>query len=199
MVPTQQHVLEGNPKKNAARRWSTVKLVQMAMLAAVSIVLIYFVRIPLIPAAGHLVYDLADIPILLGAFTLGPGAGMLILTVVSAIQAAFLGGNGFIGFFMHMIASGTLVLVATFLYRRLGEGSRNLVISLATGGICMTAIMIPLNLIFTPLLGVPMEVVKALMLPGILPFNLIKSVLTCTLFFILYKSLSPVLKRYTGR
>ena len=41
------------------------KLAVMALLVAVSVVLIYAVRFPLIPAAAFLEYDPADIPILI--------------------------------------------------------------------------------------------------------------------------------------
>ena len=42
------------------------KLVTMAMLAALSIVLVYVVHFPIFPAAPFLEYDPADIPILIG-------------------------------------------------------------------------------------------------------------------------------------
>ena len=57
------------------------KLVTMAMLAALSIVLVYVVHFPIFPAAPFLEYDPADIPILIGTFAYGPVAG-IILTVV---------------------------------------------------------------------------------------------------------------------
>lgn len=172
------------------------RLVQMSMLAAIAVVLILLIRFPLLSGAPYLEYDMADIPVLLGAFTLGPAAGMMILTVVSAIQAFLLGGNNIIGFIMHMTASGALVLVSSLLYRHMREGSRSLVISLVAGSLSMAALIIPLNLIFTPLLfGMPVASVKALILPVVLPFNLIKAGLNGSIFFLLYKSLRYVIKR----
>ena len=44
------------------------KLVTMAMLAALSIVLVYVIHFPIFPAASFLEYDPADIPILIGTF-----------------------------------------------------------------------------------------------------------------------------------
>jgi riboflavin transporter FmnP len=175
--------------------FSVLRLTQMGMLSAVAVVLILLVRIPLIPAAPYLVYDMADVPILLGGFLLGPLASLLILAVVSAIQAFFLGGNGIIGLIMHMASSGALVLIASLLYRRLGKGNRSLITSLIVAGLVMIALMIPLNLIFTPLLfGMPVSAVIKLILPVLLPFNLIKAVLNSVLFFLLFKSLSLALK-----
>ena len=73
------------------------RLVKMAMMAAVACV-IGLVRFPLIPAVSFLTYDLADIPIIITTFAFGPAAGMLALTVVSAIQAFLLGGDSVYGF-----------------------------------------------------------------------------------------------------
>ena len=54
------------------RRISTRQLVSMAMLGAISIVLVAVIHFPLIPAAAFLEYDPADIPILICAFAYGP-------------------------------------------------------------------------------------------------------------------------------
>ena len=61
------------------RRISTRQLVSMAMLGAISIVLVAVIHFPLIPAAAFLEYDPADIPILICAFAYGPLAGLLLL------------------------------------------------------------------------------------------------------------------------
>lgn len=60
------------------------KLATMAMLVAISIVLVYLIHFPIFPGAAFLEYDPADIPILIGAFAYGPVAGVL-LTVVTAV------------------------------------------------------------------------------------------------------------------
>ena len=44
------------------------KLATMAMLVAISIVLVYLIHFPIFPGAAFLEYDPADIPILIGAF-----------------------------------------------------------------------------------------------------------------------------------
>ena len=187
--------MEQQQATKPATAFSAGRLAQMGMLAAIAVVLILYVRIPLIPAAPYLVYDMADVPVLLGAYLLGPLPGLLILTAASAIQAFMLDGNGIIGFIMHMAASGVLVLAASLLYRRLGKSNRSLIISLIAGGLSMTILMIPLNLIFTPLLfGMPVSAVAGLILPVLLPFNLIKAGLNSALFFLLFKSLRLALR-----
>ena len=51
---------------------STRQIATMAMLAAISIVLVSIVHFPLFPAAPFLEYDPADVPILIGTFAFGP-------------------------------------------------------------------------------------------------------------------------------
>ena len=57
------------------------------MLASISVILVAFVRIPLVPAAPFLVYDMADAPVLIGTLLFGPVPGMTILLVVSHSKA----------------------------------------------------------------------------------------------------------------
>ena len=65
---------------------STKKLTTMAMLAALSIVLISIVHFPLFPSAPWMEYDPADIPIFIGTFLFGPISGLLLTVAVSVIQ-----------------------------------------------------------------------------------------------------------------
>ncbi len=52
-----------------------------------------------------------------------------------------------------------------------------------------------MNMIFTPLfMGAPLETVLAMMVPAIIPFNLLKAGINCTVTFLLYKSISHLLK-----
>ena len=86
------------------------KLAVMALLVAVSVVLIYAVHFPLIPAAAFLEYDPADIPILIGALAYGPLAGVCLTVVASLIQGVTVSaGSGLYGIVMHIIATSTLV------------------------------------------------------------------------------------------
>jgi len=135
------------------------------------------------------------VPALVGAFVFGPGSGFLITAVVALIQAFTVSaGSGWIGALMHLIATGTMVLVAGIIYKKI-HTITGAVIALAAGTIAMTLIMIPLNLVFTTLfLGVPYETVKAMILPAIVPFNLIKASANSALTFLVYKPIAGVLR-----
>lgn len=165
----------------------TKRLVQMAMLAAISVLMIYFIRIPF-PLAPYMVFDMADVPILLGAFTLGPVAGLLILLVVCLIQAFLLGGNGIIGMIMHFVSSAAFILVAGYIYRRFGKNTKSIVIGLVLGALATVALIIPFNIVFTPMIvgGTSQDVLR-LIVPVLLPFNLVKVTINAVLFFLLFK------------
>ena len=174
----------------------TIRLAQMAMLAAISVILVAFVRIPLVPAAPFLVYDMADAPVLIGTLLFGPVPGMTILLVVSVIQAFFV--------FLRRLGRPVDALCSL---RRLGGAYRlavpskkrmkDAVVGMALGTLAMTLIMIPMNYIFTVhVYGTPKDVVDAIMLPGIIPFNLIKGGANSLLAGILFKLLSPFVNRH---
>lgn len=177
------------------KRISTRQMVSMAMLGAISIVLVAAVHFPLIPAAAFLEYDPADIPILIGAFAFGPVAGLLMTIVVSFIQGITVSAqSGIIGIVMHILATGSCVLVAGGIYSR-NKTKKTAVIALVCGALVQTLAMIVMNMIFTPLfMGAPLEVVMSMMVPAIIPFNLLKAGINCTITFFLYKSISHLVK-----
>lgn len=185
-----------HPSTKLTRQQRTLRMVQMAMLAAISIVLVLLIRIPLFPAAPFLEYDMADVPVLLAAFMLSPVAGLLVLFVVSAIQAFLLGGNGIIGLVMHFFASGVMVVAASLIYKWGKKSLWSLVAGLILGGLLRTGLMIPFNLVFIPMLfGAPVEMVRGLIVPVLIPFNLIVAGLNSVIFFILFKSLRYILDK----
>ena len=180
-------------------KYDVNKLVRLALLSALSILLMMVIRFPIIPSAPFLEYEPGDVPALIGAFLYGPGAGLLITAVVSLIQAITVSaGSGWIGAIMHMVATGTMVLVAGFIYQRM-HTFKGAVIALLAGSVGMTLVMIPLNLFFTTrFLGVPVEAVKAMIVPIIIPFNLIKAVGNSALTVLVYKSVARVLRIETA-
>ncbi|GAQ24742.1 MULTISPECIES: ECF transporter S component [Tepidanaerobacter] len=177
------------------RKSEVNKMSRLAMLAALSILLMFLVRFPLIPAAPFLEYEPGDIPALIAAFLFGPAAGVLVTLAVSIIQAFTVSaGSGWIGAIMHFIATGTMVAVAGYIYKKI-HTQKGAVIALIAASISMTLVMIPLNLIFTTkFMNVPMEAVKAMIVPIIIPFNLLKASINSTLTFLVYKPIGRVLR-----
>ena len=152
-----------------------IRLAIAAMLTALSVVSLYAIRLPLIPSAPFLEYDAADIPVLIGSMLLGPGMGLLMLLAVCAIQAFTVSAaSGWIGFVMHLAASGVLVLIASMIYKKKPSFKR-LIVGLVLGSLAMTAVMVPLNIVFTGIfLGQGAKAVAELLIPAIIPFNLLR-------------------------
>lgn len=168
------------------------KIATMGVLTALSIVLMYVIRFPIIPAAPYLKYEPADIPMLIGAFLFGPLAGLAVTVVEATIQTLLFAEGGWVGLVMHIIATGAFVITAGLIYKKMHD-RKGAIIGLACGTLAMTLIMIPLNLIIQPnFYGVPIETVKSLLIPAIIPFNLIKAGLNSVVTFIVYKSISKV-------
>ncbi len=170
-------------------------LVKMALLTALSLALMYLVRFPIFPTAPYLEYDMADVPILIGTFMYGPVAGLLLTFVVSLLQWLLVSPqSGWVGGLMHFVATGGFVLVAGLIYnyRHTRKGA---VIALIAGVLTMTALMVPLNLWLTVHYnGAPLEAVKAMIWPIIIPFNLIKGGVNGAVTFLIYKQAGKMLR-----
>lgn len=188
-------ILSEVQQRKEKQKMSTRQMVGMAMLAAISIVFVSVIHFPLFPAAAFLEYDPADIPILIGTFAYGPIAGFILTIVVSLIQGCTVSaGSGFIGIIMHVVATGSCTLISGTIYQRM-KTKKGAAISLLVGIITMTTAMALMNLILTPLfMGAPIEVVLSMLVPIIIPFNLLKSSINCFITFLLYKSISHILK-----
>lgn len=170
----------------------------MALLVALSIVLVFFVHFPLFPVTAFLEYDPADVPILICAFAYGPIAGIIVTVAASAIQALTVSiSSGIYGFLMHIIATSALCIPAGFIYKY-KKTRKGALKAMLAGIVSMTVVMLFANHYITPFfMGVPADVVDAMLLTTILPFNLIKASVNCLLTFLIYKPLSRyVIKAY---
>ena len=145
----------------------------MAMLVALSLILVMLINFPILPAIPFMKYDPADIPILIGSFLFGPMGGVILTAIVSILQGLFISGDGGpIGIVMHFLATGTFAFIAGFIYQRT-KTKRSAVVGLICGALSMTCVMVICNLLLTPIfLGAPMEKVIELLLPAIIPFNI---------------------------
>lgn len=169
-------------------------LTNMAVLAAMSVILIALIHFPIFPAAPFLEYDPADIPIFIGTFLLGPWLGLVLTAVTCILQGITVSaGSGVIGVMMHFFATGSFVLVAGLIYQK-KRTKTGAALGLLAGSITMTIVMVIWNLIFTPIfMGTSIEVVQQMIVPIIIPFNLIKAGVNSVITFFVYKPVSKIL------
>lgn len=165
------------------------KLCTMALLIALSVVMFTIFRFPPFPVvANHLEYDMADVPILIGSFMFGPLAGLVLSLFASVIQGITVSAqSGPVGILMHFIATGAFAVTAGVIYK-FSKTYLGAIIGLICGTLAMAAVMVPANLIFTVrFYHVPYEIVKGMLLPVIIPFNLLKAGINSVIIFLLYK------------
>lgn len=177
------------------KRIQTRTLTTLAVLTAFSVILMLLIRFPMF--AAYLEYEPMDIPILIAGFAYGPLAGLAVTLVSSLIQGFLVSFSvgSWVGIVMHFIATGTFVTVASLIYRR-KHSLMGAVIGLVAGTLAMAAIMVPANLIFTPLFfGGTAKDVLPLLLPVIIPFNLVKAGINSVVTFAIYKPLRRYLIR----
>ena len=171
---------------------NTQKLAKLAMMTAVSLVLLLIVRIPF-PPAPFLVYDPADVPVYITAFAFGPVEGLTVTLVVCLLQAFGLGGDGIYGFVMHFVATGIVAVVIGMMYRG-SKTKKTAIKALITGVILTVIVMCLMNILVTPVyMGAPRSAVIAMVPTVIIPFNLLKAGINSVLTFILYKRISGLL------
>ena len=172
--------------------FSTAKIAKLAMMTAISLVLLLVVRIPF-PPAPFLVYDPADVPIYITAFAFGPIEGLIVTFIVCVIQAFMLGGDGLYGFLMHFVATGIVAVAIGLIYRR-SKTKKTAIKALVTGVIMAVVVMCIMNIIVTPAyMGAPRQAVIAMIPTVIIPFNLLKAGINSLLTFVLYKRISGLL------
>jgi riboflavin transporter FmnP len=185
-------------------RFSVGVMTRVAILAAAASIL-FLIQIPIV---AFYKLDLSNIPVLLGAFSMGPVPGMMILALKSLIGLLSSSSAG-IGELADFIMGAALVLPAALIYQQ-NKTRKSAIIGMAVGTLCMVIagvlankyIMLPFYmgafhmdmdgiLRFANVAGVDSEWKLLLMITG--PFNLLKGVVLSVVAGLIYKPLSPIL------
>ena len=176
-------------------RVETRQLATMAMLVALAYVVMYTVHLPLMAAAPFLKYDPKDVVLLIGSFIYGPLSGLAMSFTVCFLEMITVSEDPLYGFVMNFIASAAFILPAAVVYHR-RRTMKGAIVGLACSIVAMTGVMLLWNYIITPIyMGSTREAVAGMLLPVIMPFNLIKSVLNAALVLVLYQPLTNILRR----
>ena len=176
-------------------RVETRQLATMAMLVALAYVVMYTVHLPLMAAAPFLKYDPKDVVLLIGSFIYGPLSGLAMSFTVCFLEMITVSEDPLYGFVMNFIASAAFILPAATIYHR-RRTMKGAIVGLACSIVAMTGVMLLWNYIITPIyMGSTREAVAGMLLPVIMPFNLIKSVLNAALVLVLYQPLTNILRR----
>ena len=171
-------------------RWSTKQLVTMALMGAIAI-LLSFIEFPIMPAASFLKLDIALVPAAVVGFAYGAGPGILV-GIVYAVAHAAIDGN-WVGALMNSIVAIAFILPSSMIYKR-NRTFKGAVIGMCVSAVLLVVAAIIANLVIDPMFyGIPYDAVVGLIVPAILPFNIIKAVVISILTGIVYKSISNLI------
>lgn len=171
-------------------RWSTRVLVTIALLCAIS-VLLSFVEFPLLPGVAWLSYDASIMPAAVCGFAYSPAAG-LACGIISVVAHGILFAD-FTGALMNLLVVIGFILPSALVYKKI-HTLKGAVIGLLLGIVFAVIMAVLGNLVVTPAwLGVPLDAVVAMIVPILIPFNLLKGLLNAILTLIVYKAISNLI------
>lgn len=188
------------------------KMVQIGMLSAIAVVLMLF-EIPLPFAPAFYEIDFSEVPVMIGAFAMGPMAAVAIefikILLNLAINGTMTAGVGEIANFLIGIS---LVLPAAIIYKK-RKTRKAAAIGMILGTVFMTIIGCILNAYvllptYAKAFSMPIDGLVAMgsainksitslftfVAFAVAPFNLLKGVLVSIIVFFMYKKVSPLLK-----
>lgn len=185
-------------------RISVARMTRIAILAAAASIL-FLIEIPIV---AFYKLDLSNIPVLLGAFSMGPIPGLIILGLKSAIGLLHSSSAG-VGELADFVMGAALIIPASIIYHR-NKNRKNAIIGMAIGTVCMVIVGVLMNKwVMLPfymgafhmdmdgiikaagVTGVDSEWKLLLLVTG--PFNLLKGVVLSVVTALIYKPLSPIL------
>ena len=172
-----------------ANGWSTKRIAVTALFCALSAIATLFLEFPILPGVAWLKYDPSGIIALIAGFAFGPATGAIVSVIPYLVHLAT--ASGVYGVIMAVLATFTLVMPAALIYKR-NTTFKGAIIGMIVGAVVCIIACIVGNIIITPFYtGMPTEAVIGLVVPALLPFNLIKIGINCVVTALIYK---PVIK-----
>lgn len=194
--------------------WSTRTMVKISVLGVLGFVLMFFEMPLLFLAPPFIKMDISDLPALLGAFAMGPMAGVIIQLLKNVLNVVIEGTTtAGVGEFANFVVGSAFAYTAGFIYFKKRTFGRA-VVGLAVGTIVMTIVISFANYyvmfpFYAKLFGWPIEKLvemgtsinkniidmKTMIIYAIVPFNLLKGTIVTAVTILIYKKLSPILHR----
>ena len=151
------------------------------MFTVISLILAFFIKIPVVPAAPFLKFDISDIPIFIATLILGPHSGLSILFCVCTLRSILFSSAGMIGFIIRM-TSAINVICLGYLYKQSRYSVMKSIIVVFISVVLCLIVKVPLNYIFWVYFwNIPSSSLEHLMFSVIVPFNIVKVILNSVL------------------
>jgi len=194
------------------KRMKTRNMVSIAMLAAVAVVLMLFeFPLPFLPPFYKI--DASELPVIIGAFAMGPWAGVLI-ELIKVLLNLLLDGTttAFVGEFANFLIGCSYVVPASFVYYY-RKSKKSAVLGLAVGTLACAVVGCLLNAyLLLPAYSKAFKMdIEALIAMGTAankaidsmftfvlfataPLNILKCGLVSVITMLIYKPISRILK-----
>lgn len=196
------------------RTLGTREITTIGMLGAVATVLMLF-EIPLPFAPSFYEIDLSEVPVLIGTFAMGPLAGTFVELVKIILNFVINGTmTAGVGELANFCLGCAFCVPAGMIYRR-KKTKKRAVIGLMTGTAVMTFlgcfinayVMLPA---YAKAFSLPLDTIVAMgseanssitnlfsfVMFAVVPFNLLKGIVVSTIVLLIYKKISPIIKRH---
>lgn len=199
------------------RVFSIKSMTIMAMLAAMAIVLMIF-NFPLWFTPPFYKLDFSEVPVLIGAFSLGPVAGVIIELLKVLVNLVIDGTTtAAVGEFANFLIGCSMVVPASIMYHRnktLKSAIKGLIVGtvfmVVFGSLINAFVLLPTYAHFFKMpiseliamgtkVNLAIKDMKTFIFYGVAPFNLIKGVSASLITLLIYKRISGVIKSVLGR
>lgn len=168
----------------------TQRIAMYALFVALAMA-VSFIEIPLMPAAPWLKYDPSGIVCILAGFAFGP-SGAVIVSVLGFVPHLFVNPLGAV---MAILVALGYSLPVAFIYRRRSTRTGALTGILLGAAVALAAAIVG-NLFITPLYAhMSMQQVASMIVPILLPFNLLKFAINGVVSFLCYRPVCKLIAR----
>lgn len=188
------------------------KMTQIGLLAAIAALLMWF-EFPMPFAPPFYKIDLGDVPAMIGTFSMGPVAGVLIQMIKILLKVVMKGSTTWgVGEIASFVIGCAFCIPAGIIYRK-KKSRAGALIGMAIGTVVMAVFGAFLNAfvllpIYARVFMMPMEelinigsAVNAsitdlfsFVMLAVVPFNLVKGIIVSSVVFLIYKKVRVLLK-----
>ncbi len=205
-----------NSNQKTASLLSIKPMAIMGILGAIAVVLMLF-EIPLWFAPPFYELDFSEVPVLIGAFVLGPIAGIIIEFIKILLNLVITGTQtAGTGEFANFLIGCSFIVPASIVYYK-NKTLKSAIKGMTIGTLCMVIlgafmnafVLLPLYAYFFKMpidaliemgtkVNPAINNLSSLIFYAVIPFNLLKGVLVSLLTILIYKRISGAIKSIVG-
>lgn len=198
---------------NKKRKLRTREITTIGMLGAIATVLMLF-EIPLPFAPSFYEIDFSEVPILVGCFALGPVVGVLVELIKIILNFVINGTiTAGVGEVANFLIGVSFCIPAAIIYKK-KKTKKAAMLGLVVGTIVMAifgcfinayvllptyakAFQIPIDglIAMGTAVNASIDSLMTFVVFAVLPFNLLKGILDSIIVLLIYKKISPILKK----